>query len=156
MDVVQGGNHNRVPGQLVATGQDHVHLGRAARLVRGVVAPLRLLDELVEEAELVCQVGRHLGVVVPAVVDQLLQQALLVSGIPHQAVYQPGEQRGCGGEAGSRGYEKRRDELRGRQLFAIVVCCSKQVICHDVLATVFMKRLSTCLPTTFSASRAAS
>lgn len=128
VDVVEGRDDNGVLGQSVAAGQDHVDLGGTAGLVRGVVLALGLLDELVKEGQLGDKVGVHDGVVSEVVVDELLQQALLVTGVGDQAVDEPGQEGRGGGEASTGGDDEGGGKLVGRQLHALGVLGAEEVV----------------------------
>ncbi|GKT95657.1 LOW QUALITY PROTEIN: short-chain dehydrogenase/reductase [Colletotrichum tofieldiae] len=132
VNVVQGGDADGVLGQLVAAGEDHVNLGGAGWLVRGVVATLGLLDVLVEEGELLGEVGGDLGVLVKVVVDELLKQTLLHAGIGDDAVEEPGEEGGGGGEAGAGGDDEGLHDALAGQLVAARVAGAEDIVDHVV------------------------
>lgn len=128
VQVVQGGYDDGTLRQAVTPREDHVDFRGAGGLVGGVVPALRLLDEVVEEGQLRGEFGGDLGVGGPAVVDELLEEALLVARVGDEAVDEPGEEGGGGGEAGAGGDEEGGGELGGGQLVAFAVGCAEEVV----------------------------
>ena len=135
VDGVQRGDEHAVGGQTVAAGQDDVGLGGAAGLEGGVVQALGLLDELVEVGHAVGQVGVPGGLVArvggrvdDAVLLQLLVESVLGALVGDQAVDQPGEQRGGGGEAGAVDDQHVGEDEAAREVLALVVDGAQQVV----------------------------
>ena len=91
MNVMQRRNDHSLLRQSVPAREDHINLGSPTRLEGRVVSTLGLLDILVKELKAVGDIRSDLCVLVDTVVDQLLQQSFLHTGIADQAVDQPRE-----------------------------------------------------------------
>ena len=128
MDVVNGWDDNGVFGDLVASGEDEICLCCATRLERRVVSSLCLLDVLVEEGQLLSDVGCELCVLVDAVVDEFLEEAFLHSGVCDKAVNQPREQRASGCETSTGGNYESFHKTGLRKLLSLAVDGSYSVV----------------------------
>ena len=83
--MVQGEDEHGAFFELVASGQDHVAEGGAARLVGGVVAALHFFDEFVQLGQFVDLVGSNVAGVGDSVVDELLEESGLGAGVGGEA-----------------------------------------------------------------------
>lgn len=110
VNMVKGRNDNCIFGQLITSWKDKITLGSTSWLEGRVVAALGLFNVLVEEVQLVCELGSYLCVLIKPMVDQLLEESVLHSFVGAKAVDEPGEEGTCCSEPGCSGNNKCPDQ----------------------------------------------